>query len=456
MRTARAATAHAAYPARSEILSRAAADREPRRRVADDARRRRRSGRPAYCPGAPQSAGAQLAHRRPPHVPHPSARFAAAPGPRMFAGALLLAGMSAAAAGRAATAAPSRPTPSVPQLPALPPAAALLDSADARASALPRLRSLLVWHGGRLVRERYYRGASAARPANVKSASKSIVSALVGVAIAEGALPGVRQPLGAALPAAVARAATGRAGQAEHLRAVTVEDLLTMRSGLSSTSGPFYGRWVASGDWVGAALARPVVAPAGHAGGPMIYSTGNTHVLSAVLARATGESLYRYYARALARPLGITPRAWPADARGVYFGGNEMRLTPREMVTFGRLYLEGGRAPAGTPAAGRQLVPRAWVDSSWAPRTRSPWSGEEYGYGWFLHTVAGARAAHPVRYAWGYGGQFIFVAPTLGLVMVTTSDPDAPRDPGHLGAIRAILERYVVPYAEAAAAPTTG
>jgi CubicO group peptidase (beta-lactamase class C family) len=314
-----------------------------------------------------------------------------------------------------------------------------------------------VWHDGRLVRERYYRGASAARPANVKSASKSIVSALVGVAIAEGALPGVRQPLGAALPAAVARAAAaGGPGQAEHLRAVTVEDLLTMRSGLSSTSGPFYGRWVASGDWVAAALARPVVAPAGHAGGPMIYSTGNTHVLSAVLARATGESLYRYYARALARPLGITPRPWPADARGVYFGGNEMRLTPREMVTFGRLYLEGGRAPAGTPAAGRQLVPRAWVDSSWAPRTRSPWSGEEYGYGWFLHTVAGARAAHPVRYAWGYGGQFIFVAPTLGLVMVTTSDPDAPRDPGHLGAIRAILERYVVPYAEAAAAPTTG
>jgi hypothetical protein len=61
-----------------------------------------------------------------------------------------------------------------------------------------------------------------------------------------------------------------------------------------------------------------------------------------------------------------------------------------------------------------------------------------------------------VRYAWGYGGQFIFVAPTLGLVMVTTSDPDAPRDPGHLGAIRAILERYVVPYAEAAAGPRAG
>jgi CubicO group peptidase (beta-lactamase class C family) len=326
----------------------------------------------------------------------------------------------------------------------------LLDSAYARAAALPRLRSLLVWHDGRLLRERYYRGATADRPANVKSASKSIVSALVGVAVAEGRVAGVGQTLGALLPGAVAALP---AAQAAHAGAVTVEDLLTMRSGLASTSGAFYGRWVQSPNWVQAALRRPVEAPAGHAGGPMIYSTGNTHLLSAALTRATGQGLPAFYARALARPLGIAPRPWPADPQGVAFGGNEMRLTPREMVTFGRLYLERGRAPAGTPAAGRQLVPAAWVDSSWAPRTRSPWSGEAYGYGWFLRTTAPEAPglpAYDVRYAWGYGGQFIFVVPALGLVVVTTSDPDAPRDRGHLGAVQGLLDRWLVP---AAAAP---
>lgn len=332
---------------------------------------------------------------------------------------------------------------------ATPPAAsarrapAALDSARlaatyAQAAALPKLRSLLVQWRDTLVAERYFGGATAARPANLKSASKSVISALVGVAVTEGRLPALATPMAALLAPADARLLDSAK------RTITVEDLLTMRAGLQSTSIRNYGAWVSSRDWVRYALTRPLVAPPGHEGGPMIYSTGSTHLLAAILVRRTGERLDRYYARTLARPLGIVPRPWPTDPRGIHFGGNEMRMTPREAVRFGALYLHGGVAPPGTPAAGRRLLPRAWIDSSWVPRTVSGFSGQAYGYGWWQRAAVGAHATYRVHFAWGYGGQFVFVVPELALVVVATSDPDAPeRDRTHLDAVHALLDGVV-------------
>jgi CubicO group peptidase (beta-lactamase class C family) len=308
----------------------------------------------------------------------------------------------------------------------------LLREAYVRAATLPRLRSLLVQSRGRLVGERYYRGATRATRANIKSASKSIVSALVGIAIARGALRGVDQTVAELLPAYV----DGRADPRK--RAITVEDLLTMRSGLESTSFENYGRWVSSRNWVRSALDRPVVAERGGAGGPMIYSTGSTHLLSAILTRATGMSTYHFARRFLAEPLGIALRPWQADPQGIYFGGNEMYLTPRDMLKLGALYLNGGAAN------GRQIVPREWIERSTQAYTRSGWSDNDYGYGWWIRTVRG----HKVYYAWGYGGQFVFVVPDLELVVVTTSAADAAtREHGHLEAIYALLEEYIVPAA---------
>ena len=201
---------------------------------------------------------------------------------------------------------------------------ARLERAYARAAELPRLRSLLVeWHG-LIVGERYFRGATRASPANIKSVSKSIVSALVGIAIARGDLRGTHQTLGELLPTDVRGLDTSK-------HAITIEDLLTMRTGLESTSFWNYGRWVSSRNWVRFALAQPVIAPRGPAG-PMIYSTGSTHLLSAILTRATGMSTYRYAERYLAAPLGIRMRRWRADPQGIFFGGNDMRMTPREML----------------------------------------------------------------------------------------------------------------------------
>ncbi|MEW5928986.1 MAG: serine hydrolase [Gemmatimonadota bacterium] len=306
---------------------------------------------------------------------------------------------------------------------------ALLDTAYAQAARLPRLRSLLVARDGEILAERYFHGATAERAANVKSVSKSIVSALVGIAVAEGHLRGPEQPIAPFFSEHLARDPDPRK------RAITVGNLLSMQAGLESTSFGNYGAWVGSRDWVRFALARPM---ADEPGGRMLYSTGSTHLLSAILTEATGRSTWAYARDALAEPLGIRLPQWPTDPQGIYFGGNEMRMTPRAMVRFGELYRNGGRHQ------GRQVVPEAWVRASLQPRTRSPWSGDQYGYGWWLSTAGG----HPMYYAWGYGGQFIFVVPDLRLTVVTTSEPDLPREGGHLEEIRRILRTLIVPAAE--------
>lgn len=308
--------------------------------------------------------------------------------------------------------------------------AALLDSAFRRGAALPRLRSLLVARDGRLVRERYFRGAARDRAENIKSASKSIVSALVGIAIQQRHLEGVRQSIASFFPREFGTTTEPRKF------GITIEDLLTMRSGLETTSFYNYGRWVSSGNWVRFALEQPMVADPGS---EMIYSTGSSHILSAILTRATGRSTWDYANRQLAQPLGITLPRWQRDPQGIYFGGNDMYLTPRAMLAFGNLYLRRGRT-----LDGRQIVPARWVDSSFVSRTRSGWSGNEYGYGWWNRQLAG----HRVYFAWGYGGQFIFVAPDLGLTVVTTSDPDErSREGDHLDAIYDLVERYIIPAA---------
>jgi CubicO group peptidase (beta-lactamase class C family) len=299
-----------------------------------------------------------------------------------------------------------------------------------RGAQLPKLRSLLIAVDGRIVGERYYHGATRARPANVKSVSKSIISALVGIAIAEGKLEGPEQRIGSFF----SRELRDSAGVAK--RDITIADLLSMRAGLESTSFDGYGRWVTSANWVRFALARPIVADRG---GPMIYSTGNTHVLSAILTKATGMSTWAYARRKLGTPLGIEIPSWPRDPQGIYFGGNDMRLTPRAMVAIGELYRNRGRVGS------RQVVPAWWVDSSLVVRTYSPFNGHGYGWGWWSRDAG----AYRVHFAWGYGGQLIFIVPALQATVVMTSDPEGRREWGHLDALHELLDAYVIPVLKA-------
>ena len=299
-----------------------------------------------------------------------------------------------------------------------------------RAGALPRLRSLLVSVNGERVEERYFHGVHAAQPANLKSASKTVLSALIGIALDRGYFKNIREPIGRFFPAQI----TGP--DAARKREITIEDLLTMRAGLESTSSVNYGRWVQSSNWVAQALARPLI---DEPGGRMIYSTGSSHLLSAALTKATGMSTHEFARRFLAEPLGVAMLPWMRDPQGIYFGGNEMQWTPRAMIAFDELYLNGGRAGK------RQVISETWIEDSWMPRTRSSWSGREYGYGWWIDYFAGRRT----YFAWGHGGQFIFVVPSVKMVVAITSLPisgEGRRE--HQSSIYDLLEQDLIPLAE--------
>jgi CubicO group peptidase (beta-lactamase class C family) len=307
-----------------------------------------------------------------------------------------------------------------------------LGAAIDSASGLPRLHSLLVSQHGELILERYFGRTRPTTLANIKSASKSVISALVGIAIDRGLIADVHQPIAPFFPTLLGADVPGAAGTEEAKRQITIEHLLTMRSGLQSTSNRYYGAWVQSPNWVRHALTRPLL---GLPGAEMDYSTGNTHLLSAILTRVSGKSTWQFAQEALARPLGFSLARWPTDPQGVFFGGNDMLMTPRQMAAFGELYLNRGRSDA------EQIVPERWVDSSWIPRARSAWSDQMYGYGWWIRDLAGYRTA----YAWGYGGQYIFIVPDLDLVVVTTSASDVSSERrGHRRTVLDVVEHLII------------
>jgi CubicO group peptidase (beta-lactamase class C family) len=302
------------------------------------------------------------------------------------------------------------------------------------AEALPRLHSLLVSRDGERVLERYFNGKDRTDIANIKSVSKSVISALVGIAIEEGHIESVDQPIADFFGERLADAE-------ESKRSITVEHLLSMQSGLETTSNRNYGAWVLSSDWVTYALRQPLERPPGTR---MVYSTGNTHLLSAILTQATGVSTLDYARNVLAEPLGFHLASWPTGPEGIYFGGNDMEMTPRQMIAFGELYLNDGRAN------GRQIIPASWVEASLEPRAESTRERDRYyGYGWWIRETAGLRTP----YAWGYGGQFIVLVPDLDMVVVTTSasTPGSERR-GHRRLVYELIEGLIV--APLAAAPS--
>lgn len=306
-----------------------------------------------------------------------------------------------------------------------------MQAAIAEAERLAPLNAMVVMRDGEVLYEStFHDGPPLSRAVNIKSASKSVLSALVGIAIERGVLEGVDQRVADVLGPEAA------ANSDPRINDLTVGHLLSMQAGLERTSGENYGAWVSSNDWVRDALRRPFVT---NPGGQMLYSTGSSHLLSAMLTRASGRSTLELAREWLGEPLGITIPEWPADPQGIYFGGNDMRLTPRDLARFGELYRLGGEID------GRRIVPADWIEQSWTPRARSPWSGESYGYNWFL-----SRAGdYAVNYGWGYGGQMVFVVPELALTVVMTSDIDVERGSDHIGDLRALLRDHLVPAAAA-------
>lgn len=260
--------------------------------------------------------------------------------------------------------------------------------------------SALVVRKGRLVVEKYFREGYREKPHNLKSASKSLLSALTGIAISEGLLD-LNQPIREILP-------YDNVFKDPRKAQITVRHLLTMTTGLVPTSYQAYNSWISKKDWVKAALEREMIAePGTH----FQYSTGNTHILSGVLTAATGMSTKAYAESKLFQPMQIRLKGWDTDPNGVSLGGNNLSLISRDMAKVGLLYLDAGEF------GDQQLVPRWWVESSVRPSAIG--DHEIYGrYGYLWYTHPGGEDAFV---AVGYGGQYIYVSPPFDCVIVITS-----------------------------------
>jgi CubicO group peptidase (beta-lactamase class C family) len=291
---------------------------------------------------------------------------------------------------------------------------------------LSQLKTVIVARDGHVLAERGYRGHSVSAATNIKSASKSIISALVGIAIDKGILEGVDQTIAPLLERDLPPDPDPR------LAEITIGNLLSMQAGLERTSGANYGRWIANSNWVRAALAQPFV---DEPGGTMLYSTGSTHLLSAILTRLTGRSTLELARDWLGRLENFSIAGWERDPQGIYLGGNQMAMSARSLLAFGELYRNGGRAPDGQP-----VVSPDWIELSWQPRTQSRFTGDGYGYGWFARRIGGKD----VHYAWGYGGQMLYIVPDLDLTVVMTSSEDSPAGrSGHRDSLHGLMSRII-------------
>lgn len=278
---------------------------------------------------------------------------------------------------------------------------AALEAGAAELARSPALLSLLVVRDDALVFERYYHGSDVTHSNNVHSASKSILSSLLGIALADGAIESLDAPLADYVPEYI------EAGSPQ--AAITLRHVVTMSSGLDWTEDDSeYSVIEPSDDWVEAILGQPLT---GTPGAEFNYSSGMSHVLSAVLTRATGSTTCAYAHEKLLAPLGITAEHWGRDPSGVFSGGYNLYMTPRELARFGLLYLRDGDWD------GRQLVPAEWVQQSIRPQLVAE-DGYDYGYYWWLTSGGG----QDVAIAWGFGGQFIYLLPALDLMVVMTAD----------------------------------
>lgn len=287
------------------------------------------------------------------------------------------------------------------------PGLAIADPLTERAKQTDRLHSLLVLHRGEPVVELVRAGPGLNRPANIKSVSKTVLSVLAGMAIERGLIEGLDTPLVDILGDRFPANATPGA------ETITFGQALAMQIGLESTSGRNYGRWVQSDDWVAHVLTRPMI---DRPGGRMIYSTGSTHLAAAALVEASGQDLASLAREWLGEPLNIQISDWLTDPQGVHFGGNEMNLSPRALARIGELYRQGGRMN------GQRLISPDWIEQSWDANGRSPWTGDSYGYGWFITEIEGLI----VYYGRGFGGQALFVVPAAELTVAITSNPNPP------------------------------
>lgn len=334
----------------------------------------------------------------------------------------------------------------------------------------PNVHGILIVKEGKLVFEEYFDGYAfsytgpwsslnkfrgkriefdSETPHDLASVTKSITSALVGIALHRGYLQSLDDPVFDYFP----QYAHLRTGDKER---ITLEHLLTMTSGLEWNELELWLgdmdhdliRLFMVPDPVAYVLAKPLV---DEPGTNWYYSGGGVNVLGEVVREGSGLRLDDFAERYLFSPLGITEAEWDfLNSDTVHASGN-LKLCPRDMAKFGSLYLNGGRWQ------GQQIIPEAWIAASMAESVSIPWSSlagilheryvdipdthyDGYGYLWWLATYEVDGRPVNAAQATGWGGQWIGLFPDLEMVVVLTGGNYATHEPVH-----EIVTRHILP-----------
>ena len=295
-----------------------------------------------------------------------------------------------------------------------------LESAIA-SGELKKIGSVLVARHGKLVYEAYFDG-DAATLRDVRSASKTVTSMLVGVAIDKKALPGVQATI---LPFFPDKQPLQHPDPRK--QKITVEDFLTMSSLLECDDNNEFSRgneerMYVIEDWVKFALDLPIKGFAPWATKPQdspfgrsfSYCTAGVTTLGAVIERATKTKLAEFAQSNLFAPLAIQHVQWPYSPLGLAQGGGGLRLASRDYLKLGQLYLNGGTWK------GTQVVSQEWVKTSLRPHVQAD-ENVLYGYLWWLRTFTAGGRQVSAQLMQGNGGNKVAIFPDLDMVLVITS-----------------------------------
>ncbi len=300
-----------------------------------------------------------------------------------------------------------------------------------------QVKGVVVSQHGEILFEEYFRGTNAESLHQVQSVTKSVGSALVGIANRQARLKldqGLGELFGELYPMT--------SGAYQNKAAITVEQVLQQRHGIAwdessvdyrNPANPVQ-QMVGSGDWYNYVLTRPIAASPGQT---FAYSTGASTLMSRFIRAATGMGPDAFARQELFDPLGIGPVHWEGWSEGgMGFGltdwpnpdedpplGFSLWLRARDLLKIGELYLNGG------VHEGRRILDRSWIERSWTLHSHSGNSsdftqpGWGHGYQWWIARVTDPRDREwHVYFASGWGSQVIFVLPELGLVVVTVAD----------------------------------
>ncbi|WP_419873227.1 serine hydrolase domain-containing protein [Candidatus Pristimantibacillus sp. PTI5] len=266
-----------------------------------------------------------------------------------------------------------------------------------------KIKSVIVLQGNELVSEWYENGKDAIGP--LYSCTKSILSALIGIALDQKLLTSVDQPLTDFLehPPEIAAA----------LGQITIKHLLTMTPGFDwpDFDKP-YKAFKAAADPVQFVFKQPMISDPGAA---FAYNSGGSHLLSAILTRVTGMSALSFARDHLFGPLGFNGARW-VERAGVNEGGTGLYLYGRDLAKIGSLFVQKGRSED------RQLLSADWVEESTSLHHRGLLHYEPpiygaYGYHWW-HSPESHNGVCDCFFAFGHGGQYLLAAPQHHLVVV--------------------------------------